>query len=220
LIPEGDATIARGRMTIDPLLVPAALSSAASAPVIWICQTLLATRGGLSSVAVIGASIVWGTALLLVPTSLNQALLAELAHAMTLPAGAARRVFLLGWNTAMASVLGLLPLIVLAAPLIMRLYGFQGASTTLAFRLVVGAYAVQGVTGSAIKVLESYGRIWTQLALNLVWAGVFIGLVLVWRSNGAVGFGYAALTSFLIHGTLVHLVAFQILSRSTHDGHV
>ena len=118
------------------------------------------------------------------------------------------------------SILALLPLIVLAAPIIMRLYGFQGASTTLAFRLVVGAYAVQGVTGSAIKVLESYGRIWIQLALNLVWAGVFIGLVLVWRSNGAVGFGCAALTSFLIHGTLVHLLAFHILPRSTHDGHV
>ena len=220
LVPESDATIARTRTTIDPLLVPAALSSAASAPVIWICQTLLATHGGISSVAVIGASIVWGQALLLVPTSLNQALLAELAHAVTLPAGAARRVFLLGWNTAIVSILALLPLILLAAPFIMRLYGFESASTTLAFRLVVGAYAVQGVTGSAIKVLESYGRIWIQLALNLVWAGVFIGLVLVWRSNGAVGFGSAALTSFLIHGTLVHLFAFRLVSRSNHDAHV
>jgi O-antigen/teichoic acid export membrane protein len=220
LIPKGDATIARSRTTNDRLLLPAALSSAASAPVIWICQTLLATRGGLSSVAVIGASIVWGAALLLVPTSLNQALLAELAHAATLPAGAARRVFLLGWNTAIVSVLALLPLIVLAAPVIMRLYGFQGASTILAFRLVVGAYAIQGITGSAIKVLESFGRIWIQLALNLAWAGVFIGLVMVWRSNGAVGFGCAAITSFLIHGTLVHLFAFHVLARATHDGHV
>jgi O-antigen/teichoic acid export membrane protein len=220
LIPQADATIARRRTTSDRLLLPAALSSAASAPVVWICQTLLATRGGLSSVAVIGASIVWGAALLLVPTSLNQALLAELAHAMTSPPGAARRVFLLGWSTAIVSVLVLLPLIVLAAPLIVRLYGFQGGSATVAFRLVVCAYAIQGITGSAIKVLESYGRIWMQLALNLVWAGVFIGLVLQWRSNGAVGFGYAALTAFLIHGTLVHLFAFHVLARSTHDSHV
>ena len=114
----------------------------------------------------------------------------------------------------------LLPLILLAAPVILRVYGFQDPSTTLAFRLVVGAYAVQGVTGSAIKVLESYGRIWIQLVLNLVWAGVFIGLVLVWRSNGAVGFGWAALTSFLIHGSLVHLFAFRLVSRSHLDDHV
>ena len=125
-LPTGDATIARSRTTIDRLLVPAALSSAASAPVIWICQTLLATHGGVSSVAVIGASMVWGQALLLVPTSLNQALLAELAHATTLPPGSARRVFLLGWNTAIVAILALLPLIVLAAPIIMRLYGFRG----------------------------------------------------------------------------------------------
>ena len=220
LVPEGDATAARSRTAGDSLLLPAALSSAASAPVIWICQTLLATRGGISSVAVIGASIVWGQALLLVPTSLNQALLAELAHAMTAPPGSARRVFLLGWNTAIVSIFGLLPLILLGAPVIMRLYGFQDASTTLAFRLVVSAYAIQGVTGAAIKVLESYGRIWIQLALNLVWAGVFIGLVLLWRSNGAVGFGTAAVTAFLIHGTLVHLFAFHFLPPSTHDAHV
>ena len=47
LIPKGDTTVARNRTTSDRLLVPAALSSAASAPVIWICQTLLATHGDL-----------------------------------------------------------------------------------------------------------------------------------------------------------------------------
>ena len=165
----------------------------------------------------IGASLVWGQALLLVPTSLNQALLAELAHAATSPSGSARRVFLLGWNTAIISIGALLPLIVLAAPIILRVYGFQDASTTLAFRLVVSAYAIQGVTGAAIKVLESYGHIWLQLALNLVWAAVFIGLLLIWRANGAVGFGYAALCAFVLHGTLVHVFAFRFLTPHTHD---
>jgi len=220
LIPEGEPTAAFSRTASDRLLLPAALSSAASAPVIWICQTLLAARGGISSVAVIGASIVWGQALLLVPSSLNQALLAELTHAVTSPVDSARRVFLLGWNTGIVSVLALLPVIVLAAPLITRLYGFQNPSTTLAFRLVVSAYAIQGITGAAIKVLESYGRIWIQLALNLVWAGAFIGLMLLWRSNGAVGFGWAAVAAFLIHATLVHLFAFYLLGQATHYRHV
>ena len=219
LVPNNGAATARRRTADDRLLLPAALSSAASAPVIWICQTLLATRGGVSSVAVIGASIVWGQALLLVPTSLNQALLAELAHAATSPSGSARRVFLLGWNTAVMSTVALLPLIVLAAPIILRAYGFQDTSTTLAFRLVVSAYAIQGVTGAAIKVLESYGRIWLQLALNLVWAAVFIGLVLLWRTNGAVGFGRAAVAAFLVHGTLIHLFAFHFVAARTHNSH-
>ena len=167
----------------------------------------------------VGASLVWGQALLLVPTSLNQALLAELAHAATASSDSARRVFLLGWKTAMLSIVALLPLIILAAPIILRLYGFQNASSTLAFRLVVAAFAIQGVTGAAIKVLESYGRIWIQLALNLVWAAVFIGLLLLWRADGAVGFGYAALAAFLVHGTLVHAFAFKLLAPRAHDGH-
>jgi O-antigen/teichoic acid export membrane protein len=219
LVPERETDHTRRRSADDRLLLPAALSSAASAPVIWICQTLLATRGGISSVAVIGASLVWGQALLLVPTSLNQALLAELAHAATASSDSARRVFLLGWKTATLSIVALLPLIVLAAPIILKLYGFQNASSTLAFRLVVAAFAIQGVTGAAIKVLESYGRIWIQLALNLAWAAVFIGLLLLWRANGAVGFGYAALTAFLVHGTLVHMFAFHLLAPRAHESH-
>lgn len=193
------------------ILLPAALSSIASAPVIWICQTMLAAHGGLASVAVIGAGIVWGQALLLVPTSLNQALLAELSCAVAEDMHAARRVYLLGWAIAASAIVPLLVALLVATPIVLRFYGFDDPGAAHAFRLVVSAYAIQGVTGATVKVLESTGRLWLQLGCNLIWATGFIGLVAAWRGSGALGFGYAAVAAFVVHSLLVHAIALRVV---------
>jgi hypothetical protein len=98
-------------------------------------------------------------------------------------------------------------------PHILRVYGFSDPAAPLAFRLIVAAYALQGMTGPPIKVLEAMGRLWTHLACNLVWATVLIGSAWLWRLDGARGFGYAAMTAFSLHCALVHLLAYRMLFR-------
>jgi O-antigen/teichoic acid export membrane protein len=200
------------------LLLPAVLASIASAPVLWICQTLLAARNGLGSIAIIGAAMMWGQALLLVPASLGQALMAELAHALSIGGDAARRVYWIGWTATAVTTVPLLIGLSLLTPQILRVYGFSDPTAPLAFRLIVAAYALQGVTGAPIRVLEAIGRLWTHLACNLVWATALIGGTWLWRLDGARGFGYAAITAFSLHAALVHLLAYRMLFRPVSIG--
>ena len=195
------------------LLLPAVLASIASAPVLWICQTLLAARNGLGSVAIIGAAMMWGQALLLVPASLGQALMAELAHALSIGGDTARRVYWIGWTATAVTTIPLLIGLSILTPHILRVYGFSDPAAPLAFRLIVAAYALQGMTGAPIRVLEAMGRLWTHLASNLVWAAALIGGTWLWRLDGARGFGYAAITAFSLHCALVHLLAYRMLFR-------
>jgi O-antigen/teichoic acid export membrane protein len=196
------------------LLLPAVLASIASAPVLWICQTLLAARDGLGSVAIIGAAMIWGQALLLVPASLGQALMAELAHALSIGDDTARRVYRIGWTATVVTTVPLLIGLSILTPYVLRVYGFSDPAAPMAFRAIVAAYALQGVTGAPIKVLEAGGRLWTHLGCNLVWATALIGGTWLWRLDGARGFGYAALTAFSLHCALVHLLAYRMLFRS------
>lgn len=199
------------------LLLPAVLASVASAPVLWICQTLLAARNGLGSVAIIGAAMMWGQALLLVPGSLGQALMAELAHALSIGGDTARRVYWVGWAATTVATVPLLIGLSILTPYILGVYGFSDPAAPLAFRLIVAAYALQGMTGPPIKVFEAIGRLWAHLACNLVWATALIGGTWLWRFDGAVGFGYAALTAFSLHCALVHLLAHRMFRKHERD---
>lgn len=189
------------------LLLPAIATGVMSIPVIWLCQTIAGgSSGGLAPFAAIAVITMWSQGVLLVPTNIGQPLFPAMVHALgrgTIDGHPGRLL----WSS-MALIGGFtLPLcaglFAVSNPLL-GVYGPAFAAYGPAFGLLIGAAAIQSLSIPALVTLQADGRMWLHFLSNLLWAGVFIGLTLSWRSQGVTGYAQASLLAFVVHAILVN----------------
>lgn len=181
---------------------PALLSSALTAPTMWIAGLMLVNQpGGYAEMGVFGAATHWRNAIMFLPSVVAQFALPLLSN-LNAEGNPSDYVAVLRWNvliTAAAASCVALP-VCLAAPWIMRLYG-SGYETGWPV-LSVGAITaviccVNAVVGTAIL---SAGSVWWGFAFNGLWSATFLGgCLLLAPSRLALGVSEAMLIAYLCH---------------------
>jgi O-antigen/teichoic acid export membrane protein len=181
--------------------LPAFVATTLIGPVSWIGAAILVNQpDGTAQLGIFNAANQWRTLILLVPNVIAQAALPVMT---SLGARGARLGGVLGG----ASIGSALPAIGIAVVLIvlrdwiMGLYGpdFAGAGDVLAVVALSGiAIAVQNAVG---PFLTATGRMWMTAWMNVAWAAVFVGsvLILVPAGGGALGLAIAYLSAHLAY---------------------
>jgi len=185
--------------------VPTVLSAAIVAVGSWLGgATLLHREGGIGEFGAFNAANQVRNLLLFVPALLGNVALTSLS-------AAAGRGDFGAYRTALARCVRLVVLPVCAAVFlvcacgstIMAAFGggFRADAPTLS---LLSLSCIPAVYASLMGVsLTSLARVWGGVALNLIWAGMLLGLSLVMSALGGVGVAAAALVSYVVHAALV-----------------
>jgi O-antigen/teichoic acid export membrane protein len=193
-----------------PLLVHYALPALAGGilviPATWLANVILVrTENGFASMGVLKVVDILRNLAMYLPTVLLAPILAVLANV----AGDAESV-----RKTLRYAIGLSALVVLPLALVVTALGkhvlgtlfgadFADEGMTLAFAMIV--VAIQA-TGTALgSYLVATGRMWLGLAINVLWALAFLGLVLAWVPRfGPVGYMGAMAAAYVINVALVY----------------
>jgi len=178
--------------------IPAFMSWILIIPVAWLTQALLANQpSGYSELGLFNAANQWRQFVILIPTMMATVMLAVSADSYADASGGAYRQayrmnMMLTWSYALPAVV---LVSILGGPL-NSLFGENFADAvwlippliTAAFFTVLNTVASSAVTGA--------GRMWVEVALNLIWAVVLIAASL-WLVpvHGAMGLAYASLVA-------------------------
>jgi O-antigen/teichoic acid export membrane protein len=181
--------------------VPALLAGLVSAPALWASSAMLVREpNGYAEMAVLTVARQWQTLILFLPTTLGSVLLPVLVNLEGIKDRTAYIKTMRAGILVTAAIAAAAAIVVsLASILIMSSYGpsFRSGWATLVL-LSFGAVfvAVTGVVGVAIT---SAGRMWVGMAINTIWALVFMGATLAFVRWGAAGIAGANLVAYGIH---------------------
>ena len=75
----------------------------------------------------------------------------------------------------------------LGGPKALRLFGRDFAATPGLLAMVLGSVVLEVIASTLFQALFTSGRIWRNLAINSVWAGVLIACVTVASVRGVPG---------------------------------
>ncbi|OYT71721.1 MAG: hypothetical protein CFK49_11130 [Armatimonadetes bacterium JP3_11] len=190
----------RGSVVLRDVSLPSFLSTVLSSLTMWAGSVLLARApNGLAQVALFNAANHWKTVMLFLPTQISQSTAPIMANLWSMGELGRLRALVrtnLLLNLATAGMPCLI--IVLAAAPILHLY--QLGSATDAFTLRV--LALSGVMTALCSVLGytmiAMGRLWQGLAVNALWAIVFLAIAGLMLHQGAAGLSIAYLTSYTV----------------------
>lgn len=186
--------------------VPAVLTDTLMTPVNWACSALLVGQpGGLGQMGFYNAANQWQTAILLVPRYTGTVLVPSLSRLRQEPERYRKGVLnSLLLNVGIASALA--AVVLLGAPLIVRLYGAEFAAARPILVVVAATAALMSAGGVGKQVLSSQGRLWWRFGYSVAWAVVVL-LVSWWLVPrlGALGLAWAMLAGSLVMATLVAL---------------
>jgi O-antigen/teichoic acid export membrane protein len=188
-------------------LLPAIATGLIAVPVIWLCQTISSgAGGGLAPFAALTVITMWSQAVLLVPLNIGQPLLPAMVEALASQRNPDRP-----WKLLIASM-GLIAAFAVPASAflaaiskyLLAFYGPSFAQYAGSFVVLIGVAAIQALNIPALVTIQALGKLWVHFACNFIWAGVFIGLTLAFRSEGVSGYARACLIAFLVHSLLVN----------------
>lgn len=189
-----------GASVLRDVSLPSFLSTVLSSLTMWAGSILLARApNGLAQVALFNAANHWKTVLLFLPTQISQSTAPILANLWSAGELGRLRVLvrtnlLLNLATAGAPCL----VIILAAAPILHLYQLGSATDALTLRLL----ALSGVMTALCSVLGytmiAMGRLWQGLAVNAVWAFLFLLIAVGLQKHGATGLSVAYAISYTI----------------------
>ena len=195
--------------------VPALLTGLLVMGVYWICNALLVNRaGGYAEMGLFNAANQWFNTLIILPTTLGQAVFPVLTEGLHSGGDVRSRkvlTFSMGVNALVTIPFAILG--ALLSPMIMSWYGpeFHAASPTLIIVFATAALlAIQTPVG---HVIMASGRMWLGTVMNLAWGVVFIALTWMLLSRGAEGLALARLFAYLAHATWTFGFALLLIRR-------
>lgn len=180
--------------------LPLFISSALNAPVMWLCQTMIARQtNGFHEVGLYDAAQKWMTIVMLVPIAASAAFGPVLAN---LSGRNDKSEFMnaISSLTVLQLLVTAIPAAIVAflAPYALLIFGpsFAAASSVVVLMMVLAPIFV--LKHLYWQVLTSGGRAWTSLMLSLLWALTAVGFTWVLRDGGATSLATAMLTAYFI----------------------
>jgi O-antigen/teichoic acid export membrane protein len=195
----------RGTRSDLPILwrfsLPAFLSAAMVAPVIWLANTVVAHQpGGYGELGLFNAASQWRTALMFLPSVLLRVALPLMASSVdTDRSDEFGKTLLLTQSLTVAIVLPIGALLMFLADWIMRFYGREFAHGAPVLIGVISSIMISSIGGAAGAAIEARGRMWRGLILNVSWGAVLI--TIVWftaPSWGAQSLAFGSAIAYLV----------------------
>jgi O-antigen/teichoic acid export membrane protein len=159
--------------------LPAFLSAAMVAPVIWLANAVVANQpGGYGELGLFNAANQWRTALMFLPSVLLRVALPLMASSVDVRrASDFGKTLLLTQSLTVAIVLPVGALLMFLADWIMRLYGPEFGHGAPVLIGVICSIMISSIGTAAGAAIEAKGKMWAGFALNLSWAVVLLGVV-------------------------------------------
>lgn len=174
--------------------IPSAACGIVAATAVWICNSTLVRVSGYAELAVFTAVYSLRSVVIFIPSLIGRVTMPLLNN---LSAGghwtAYRRTF---WGTVALNggiALVLAMCLFLGGPQALRVFGKDFAATPVLFAMVLGAVVLEAVASTLFQALFTAGRIWRNLGVNAVWAGVLILCVTLAAEFGAAGVAFSYL---------------------------
>ena len=181
--------------------LPAVLAGSVFGPVNWICSAILVNQpDGYAEMGIFNAANQWYAMMLFIPGILGNVVLPVLSNQISQDAiqNTARTLTF----SILLNLVIIAPLVIVASllsPYIMTLYGqgFSEGSSTLVVVLITGGFLAIQIP--VIQLIAASGRMWLRLAMNIVWAVVFVAGTLLLIHYGAFGLATARLIGYILH---------------------
>lgn len=178
--------------------LPLLLGAALHAPVLWICQAMLAQReGGMAEIGIYDAAQKWMTVVILAPFAASAAFGPVLANVGGEGGHAAVRRTTGQLALAQLALTALPAAIVAAAsPWLVRIFGasFQAAAPVVVVTMALAPVFV--LKDLYWKALTSGGHAWAAFWTAVLWAAVAVGATWLWREGGAMGLAKSMLCAY------------------------
>lgn len=180
------------------------------APVHWFSMTMLINQpDGFSEMAVFTAANQWFALLLFLPGVITNTLMpifsglvssgdfVKLKESLKTGAGMIAMI-----------ILPMSVVVILASPLIMKLYGPAYADGWPVFDAIVLAAVSAGVLNMLTNLLAAFNRMWVRLISDVAWAVVYISgtYYLLQLGYGALGLALAMLMAFMVKTIIVLII--------------
>lgn len=152
------------RIIVPRFALPASLTGLVTLPAIWISSALLArTAGGLDQLALFGAANTFRIMVLFVPQGINNVSMSLLNSERRRGAEGYRRVFWMNALSTGVSAVGVALLLMLGAPVLLRLFGSEFAEGRTALDIMLGAAVIEALAVAGYQVVVSQSRLWASL---------------------------------------------------------
>jgi O-antigen/teichoic acid export membrane protein len=196
--------------------VPAILCGAMVVPVNWYCSALLVRSiNGYAEMGVFNAMNQWFSALLFLPTVLEQVTLPLMSERLAAnDHRQSRRILLASIKVNLLVVGSLVLLGTFASSLIVRLYGRQfhdSAGVLIVVLITAGLYAVQAPVGQLVAAAD---RMWLAFLMNLGWAVTMLIATEALIYKGAMGLSLARMIAYALHCLWTLAFASHFASRN------
>ncbi len=185
--------------------LPAVLSGLLVAPVNWICAAMMTRLPyGYQELGLFNAANHYRSTLLFLPGIWGQVLLSLLSEGYAGGESREMSARLRSVSKLNAALCGIVALgLVIASPWLMTAFGAGFGDGRVVLMVLVGAAYLQMVQAPAVKYLEATGRMWTNFALNALWAVSVIVSSRMLIERGALGLSLSQLIGFIIFGVVV-----------------
>jgi O-antigen/teichoic acid export membrane protein len=181
--------------------VPALLASIIVFPVGWVGNAMLVRQpNGFDEMGIFNAANQWRLALVFIPAIINQALLPILSDLHGSENSLQFRSLLRTSLLVVLIISGIASIpVLLFSKYIMGAFGTGFTSGRSVLLLLVFAAVLSNLVGPLGSALSSMGRMWGALALNLIWACMFLLAANQLVGKGAIGLGWAYAISYGVH---------------------
>ena len=204
----------RGRRMLG-FLVPILFASGMLAPVVWICNSVLAHgEAPLANVARFNAAYSWFAVVSFLPAILAQVEFVHMSHARAAgeAAGLSRALRLfVAQNLALMVPVTLIGMAF--ASTLMGLFRVDDAEARLCLRLLLGAALMASIGNPAGLFLAVIDRIWLSSLFNAGWAVVALGIAYLLRDAGAIGVATAFFVAYTAHFFVATYFAWRLTRR-------
>lgn len=211
----------RGCWSELPLLwtfsLPAVLSTVLVVPVYWYLQTILAQSAGYAEIALYTVAAQWRTYLQMLPQFMSSSYLPVASSIGREDQGKRRRLMFLGIGASAGATAIVALVLILAAPLILRIYGESFADGVTIFRLLAVTAVADSVNAILLQTLLAAEKGWWRLISNSVWCVIvmILGVMLV-PAHGALGLAWALCLGQFIHLMLQGFLVYRLMN-SVHS---
>ncbi len=181
--------------------VPALLSGLVLSPVNWACIAMLVNRpGGYGEMGIYNAASQWRTMLFFLPSILMQAVLPVMSSARASLRGTGDFEDSLRFTQSAMIMVGfpVCTLVMAMAHWIMPAYGSDFSSGAGALVGAALATLIQCIGAAGGPAIESKGKMWLALAINLSYSGFFLaGALILVPISGASGLLFASALAYI-----------------------
>lgn len=183
--------------SLSRFAMPILLGSILHAPVLWLCQGMIArTDDGLHQIGLYDSALKWMTVVILVPFAVSVAFTPVLSSFSASDAAAYRRATLR--LAAVQFGLTLVPAAAVAAlaPWLAAAFGkgFSEAAPVIRVLMIVAPLFV--LKHLYWQALTSAGHAWASMWISALWAAVAMATTWMYSRSGAIGLAWAMLTSY------------------------